>query len=410
MTPAPSARLRVLVDVEGRTTPAATAHVSERRGVVSTTLTYDPGYPASPAAYPLSPDLPLVETRHHVNGRLPGAFADSTPDRWGRNLIAKRLRGRATPGTRVQTTVREVDYLLAVADETRQGALRFASDDGGPYLGTSTDIPRLVALPRLLRAADAVTDDSVDDLAAVKELLAAGSGSLGGARPKASVRDDARLLIAKFPHRSDEWDVLAWEKTALDLARGSGIDVPPCDLVLVGRRHVLLLERFDRRGPERVGYISAMTLLQSSDGIAVDYLELAEAMSEHGAAVVADLRQLWRRIAFMLVLNNVDDHLRNHGFLHSRSGWVLSPAFDLNPDPAPGAARVTTVGFADDADGALAALVSAAGQFRLSDDQARVVLDQVLGGTRGWRAVARRNGVGEAEIRRFAPALDRFHG
>lgn len=409
MTEAPSARLRVSVDLAGETTPAATAHVTERRGVVSTTLNYDPAYSASPAAYALSPELALVETRHHVTGRLPGAFADSAPDRWGRNLIAKRLRSQAPRGTGAQTTIREVDYLLGVSDATRQGALRFAADDGGTYLGTGTDVPPLVALPRLLRAADAVTDDSPDDLAAVKELLAAGSGSLGGARPKASVRVDGRLLIAKFPHRSDEWDVLAWEKTALDLARGCGIDVPPCRLVPVGSRHVLLLERFDRRGAERVGYISAMTLLQSSDGVAADYLELAEAMAEHGGAVVADLRQLWRRIAFMLVVNNVDDHLRNHGFLRSRSGWTLSPAFDLNPDPAPGAVRVTTVGFADDAEGALAELVSAARAFRLTPEQARVVLEQVLGATRGWRAVARGNGVGAAEITRFAPALDRFH-
>lgn len=409
MTPAPSTHLRVFVDLEEATVPAATAHVSERRGVVSTTLTYDAAYTASPGAYALSPELALVDTRHHATGQLPGAFADSAPDRWGRNLIAKQLRSQAPPGARAMTTIREVDYLLGVADETRQGALRFAADDAGPYLAASTDVPKLVALPRLLRAADAVDDDDPDDLAAVKELLAAGSGSLGGARPKASVRDDGRLLIAKFPHRNDEWDVLAWEKTALDLAGGCGIDVPPSRLVAVGQRHVLLLERFDRRGAERVGYLSAMTLLRSADGDAADYLELAEAMAEHGGAVVADLRQLWRRIAFMLVVNNVDDHLRNHGFLRSRSGWTLSPAFDLNPDPAPGAVRVTTVGFADRAEDTLAELVSAARYFRLSSEQAHVVLDQVLACTRGWRAVARRNGVGEAEITRFAPAFDRFH-
>lgn len=407
--PAPSTRLRVFVAGQDGTAPAATAHVSERRGVVSTTLTYDPTWTAAPGAYALSPELALVGSRHQVSGRLPGAFADSAPDRWGRNLIAKRLRTQAPPGQQAASTIREVDYLLGVADATRQGALRFAVDDAGPYLGTGSDVPRLVALPRLLRAADAVADDTVDDLAAVKELLAAGSGSLGGARPKASVLDGERLLIAKFPHSSDEWDVMAWEKTALDLARGCGIDVPRCDLVGVGQRHVLLLDRFDRRGAGRVGYISAMTLLQSSDGVAADYLELAEAMSEHGGAVVADLARLWRRIAFMLAINNVDDHLRNHGFLHSASGWTLSPAFDLNPDPDPGATRVTTVGFVDDSEGALEQLMVQARTFRLTADQAAAVLGEVLDATRTWRATARRNGVGEGEIRRFAPALDRFH-
>ena len=408
MSPAPSTRLRVSVDGEDGTVPAATAHVTERRGVVSTTLTYDPAWTAAPAAYALSPDLPLLETRHQVTGGLPGAFADSAPDRWGRNLIAKRLRTQAPPGQQAATTVREVDYLLGVADETRQGALRFAVDDAEPYLGTGSDVPRLVALPRLLRAADAVADDATDDLAAVKELLAAGSGSLGGARPKASVRDGDELLIAKFPHRSDAWDVMAWEKTALDLAAACGIDVPRSRLVGVGQRHVLLLDRFDRRGATRVGYISAMTLLQSSDGVPADYLELAEALAEHGSAVVADLAQLWRRIAFMLVINNVDDHLRNHGFLRSASGWTLSPAFDLNPDPDPGAARVTTVGFVDDAEGALEQLVANAAAFRLTRERAATVLDEVLRGTGSWREVARGHGVDEGEIRRFAPAFDRF--
>ncbi|HEY0240825.1 MAG TPA: HipA domain-containing protein [Friedmanniella sp.] len=409
MTPAPATRLRVSVDGESGTAPAATAHVSERRGVVSTTLTYDPAWTAAPAAYALSPELSLVQTRHQVTGSLPGAFADSAPDRWGRNLIAKRLRAQALAEQRVPPTIREVDYLLGVADETRQGALRFAVDDAGPFLGAGSDVPRLVALPRLLRAADAVTDDAADDLAAVKELLAAGSGSLGGARPKASVHDGDRLRIAKFPHRSDAWDVMAWEKTALDLARSSGIDVPRCELVGVGQRHVLLLDRFDRRGATRVGYISAMTLLQSSDGVAVDYLELAEALAEHGGAVAADLAQLWRRIAFTLVINNVDDHLRNHGFLRSRSGWTLSPAFDLNPDPDPGAARVTTVGFVDDAEHALEQLMANARAFRLTADRAAAVLDEVLGATRRWRATARSNGIGGGEIETFAPALDRFH-
>ncbi|SEQ79569.1 type II toxin-antitoxin system HipA family toxin [Microlunatus flavus] len=408
MTSVPASRLRVAVDVDGVATPAATAHVSERRGVVSTTLTYEPGWTRSRAAYALSPELALVASRHHVDG-LPGAFADSAPDRWGRNLVAKRLRTQARLAQQAPPTIREVDYLLGVADQTRQGALRFSVEEGGPYLDVSADVPRLVALPRLLRAADAVADDGTDDLAAVKELLAAGSGSLGGARPKASVRAGDRLLIAKFPHAGDQWDVMAWEKTALDLAQACGIEVPTARLVGVGRRRALLLDRFDRRGPARLGYISAMTLLRSADGVSVDYLELAEAMAEHGAAVAADLARLWRRVAFMLVINNVDDHMRNHGFLRASSGWTLSPAFDLNPDPDAGAGRVTTVNFADDAEGALRELVAGARQFRLSAAAASAVLDEVLAATRSWRRTARANGVGEGEIHRFAPALDRFH-
>ncbi len=130
VTPVPATRVRVAVELGGVTTPAATAHVSERRGQASTTLAYDPAYTGAAAAYPLSPELPLVQSRHHVTG-LPGAFADSAPDRWGRNLIAKRLRTHARLAQQVPPTVREVDYLLGVADQTRQGALRFATPGRG---------------------------------------------------------------------------------------------------------------------------------------------------------------------------------------------------------------------------------------------------------------------------------------
>jgi len=401
-------QLQVALDNNGQTTLAATAYVTERRGVVSTTVTYDASYIGAEGSYALSPEIGLVAAQHHVAG-LPGSFADSAPDRWGRNLIARRLRAQASQEQRAPASIREVDYLLGVSDTTRQGALRFAIDRSGPYLGAEADVPPLIALPRLLRAADKVANRGEDDYAAVKELLAAGSGSLGGARPKASVRDGERLLIAKFPHRSDEWDVMAWEKTALDLAQRCGIRVPIQRLVSVGEHHVLLLDRFDRKGEVRLGYISAMTLLRSTDGQSNDYLELAEAISEYGGAVKEDLAQLWRRIAFMLVVNSVDDHMRNHGFLHGRGGWVLSPAFDLNPEPEADARRVSTINFVEDADSALAALRASAEHFRLSPVRADTVLREVLDGTQNWSEVARANNVKESEIKRFTPALDRFH-
>lgn len=401
-------QLHVAVDIDGRTTSAATAYVTERRGVVSTSLIYDASYIGAGDAYALGPDLGLISARHQVAG-LPGSFADSAPDRWGRNLIARRLRGQAIQEQRAAASIREVDYLLGVSDATRQGALRFAVDRSGPYLDAAAHVPKLIALPRLLRAADKVADRDQDDYAAVKELLAAGSGSLGGARPKASVRDGERLLIAKFPHRSDEWDVMAWEKTALDLAQQCGISVPPQRLINVGEQHVLLLDRFDRQGEARLGYISAMTLLRSRDGESNDYLELAEAISEHGGAVNEDLAQLWRRIAFMLVVNNVDDHMRNHGFLRRRGGWVLSPAFDLNPEPETDAHRVTSINFVDDADSALAALRGSAEYFRLTSVRADAMLREVLDGTKNWSEVARANQVKESEIKQFTPALNRFH-
>jgi len=245
-------------------------------------------------------------------------------------------------------------------------------------------------------------------MAAVKELLDAGSGSLGGARPKASVQDGERLLIAKFPHHSDEWDVMAWEKTALDLAERCGIRVPHRQLVDVGGRNVLLLDRFDRRVHGRVGYISAMTLLRASDGDQADYLEVAEALSEHGSNVSEDLAELWRRIAFSLIINNIDDHLRNHGLLRDAAGWRLSPAFDLNPHPDIGISRATTIGFVNDAEPARAALLESAADFGLDAAVARSAWEEILAATAPWRGVAVGNGITDASCDSFAPAIDRF--
>lgn len=404
---AAATRVHVAVEVEGRPVHSATAHVSERRGTVTTVMDYDPNYLRDPHAYALSPDLRLAEQRHSVSG-LPGSFADSAPDRWGRNLIAKRFRA-ATRGAGVARDLQEVDYLLGVSDLTRQGSLRFSLEEEGAFLEVASGVPQLVALPRLLRAADEVAADR-DDLAAVKMLLDAGTGSLGGARPKAAVRDDDRLLIAKFPHASDEWDVMAWEKTALDLAAACGLTVPASRLVDVGGRHVLLVERFDRGPQGRVGYISAMTLLGRRDGERADYLEIAEALSEHGSAVSRDLVELWRRIAFSVVVNNVDDHLRNHGLLRDRAGWHLSPLFDVNPDPSLTSERVTSIGFVSGAQDARDALVTSAPDFGLDEASAKAAWDDIVTATADWGRVARSNGVAASSCERFAPVLNRFRG
>lgn len=171
-------------------------------------------------------------------------------------------------------------------------------------------------------------------MTAIKDLLDAGSGSLGGTRPKASVRNGDCLLIAKFPCHHDDWDVMAWEKTALDLAERAGIGTPPREITLVGGKAVLILERFDRDRDRRLGDMSAMTMVERHDGIPGDYLEVAETLTEFGSRTGEDhLRQLWRRIAFWTAIHNTDDHLRNHGFLRDgSSGWRLSPVCDVNPN------------------------------------------------------------------------------
>jgi serine/threonine-protein kinase HipA len=394
----------------GADVPVGQAYFTTRRGSVSSTVQYRADYLTRKGRIPIDPSLPLFSGAHAVAGGLPFAFADAAPDRWGRNLIKKRLHAVDAADGVTRRTVPEVDYLLGVTDATRQGALRFTAvgaGSGGPFLAADTDVPKLIELPRLLEAADRVTSDD-DDLDAVKELLDAGTGSLGGARPKASVRDDDRLLIAKFPSPQDDWDVIAWEKTALDLAERAGIRVPRRRLVRVAGRSVLLLDRFDRAAGERIPYISAMTLLTSrdGDGAGLDYLDIAEALEEHGGkGVAADLAELWRRAAFSVALHNTDDHLRNHGFLHDGVGWSLSPVFDVNPNPDTGAARVLGIGAVHSRDDEVDGLNEIAPVFGLSSAQAKAVLDDVFATAQGWRECATDNGVPDRELRLMADAF-----
>jgi serine/threonine-protein kinase HipA len=400
-----TAPLGVYVDIDGQTRRAGIAYLNRRGTTITTAFEYERDCLAGAGqfTYALDPALPLYAGSHVVAG-LPGAFADCAPDKWGRNLIAIRLRAEAVQQGRTPPTVGEADYLLGVSDFTRQGALRFTCGDDGQFLASDTAVPKLVELPRLLRASDAVAADS-DDLAEMKPLLEAGAGTLGGARPKASVRDGARLLIAKFPKPADAWDVLAWEATALELARRAGVDVPAHRLIKVDGRGCLLLDRFDRNVGQRVGYMSAMTLTSGQDGQPGDYVEVAETLTEYGSNVDRDLKQLWRRAAFSVAIHNTDDHLRNHGLLRDRVGWRLSPAFDINPNPDIAEQRVTAIGGAVSVSDELDGLMLNAPSFGLTSRQAVAILTDVLAATREWRHVAIDNGVPVNQADRFADAF-----
>ncbi|HEY5222968.1 MAG TPA: type II toxin-antitoxin system HipA family toxin [Microbacteriaceae bacterium] len=397
--------LEVHVELAGETVLAGRAQFHRSRGnLTSTTFQYEPDYLAHTTAYQLDPALQLVTGTQQTQG-LPGAFADSAPDRWGRNLIKKRERALARQVSRRPSDFDDADFLAGVSDITRQGALRYRADadPASPFLDPDHDVPRLLSLPELLRAADtAGRDNSNDDYEAVKVLLAAGTGSLGGARPKASVLDhDGRQLIAKFPHHEDDWDVMAWEATALDLAAAAGVFVPPRRLVRIEKRHVLLLNRFDRTDSgDRIGYMSAMTLLEHRDGDHADYVDIADSLTEVSARAKEDARQLFRRVAVSVGLNNTDDHLRNHGFLHTRGGWALSPAFDVNPNPDPDLRQTTIAGAelpADEAEG----LMEFARSCRLSAADARDELAHVTDAISRWREVAGGNGVPQSRLGRF---------
>lgn len=392
-------RVQVAVELAGQTVPAGVLHVDTSRGV-SSTFAYDPAYLAAGGAYPLDPELPLHSSPSHVRG-LPGAFADAAPDRWGRNLIRRRLQQQL--GQRGSTPT-EVDFLLGVSDHSRQGALRFSRDPGGPYLSDHEDTPKLLQMPRLMRAADRVAraSEHEDD---IKTLLDAGSGSLGGARPKASIVDGNTLYIAKFPHYQDQWDVMAWEATALDLARDAGVEPSVHRLVRLEEGSVLLVQRFDRDGDNRMGYLSAMALLKATDGQTLDYLDIAEELALVGDRPAGDLRQLWTRAAYSVAINNTDDHLRNHGFLRDSAGWRLAPAFDINPNPYP-ARRQTSIGGYTDREGCALALVESADSFGLTRGDTDEIVGRIKDALGRWRQVAAANGIPRQQAEMMADAFN----
>jgi serine/threonine-protein kinase HipA len=381
-----------------------------RQGVESTSFVYDGRFLASPDAYSLDPALPLAAgtLQTPASRALFGAFTDTMPDRWGRTLIRRAERARASAAGTTPQSMSEVDLLLGVRDDLRQGALRFRAEEHGPFLATEdAGVPALADLQVLLDIAARVEQDTAD-YGELRRLLRAGS-SLGGARPKAHVLDETgRLAIAKFPSAStDTWNVMAWEKVALDLARDAGVTVPDSQLIRIGDRHVLIIDRFDRRGSSRIGYASAMTMLEARDGDQRSYLEIAAVVEERSPTATGDLRQLWRRIAFSILISNTDDHLRNHGFLHQHGdSWTLSPAFDLNPSPGGGPRYLSTAIDFDDTRARIDTLLGVADFFRLDARSALDVLGEVSRATTDWRRIATSHGLAQRDLDDMEPAFE----
>jgi serine/threonine-protein kinase HipA len=379
----------------------------------SATLQYDPGWVARPDSFDLDPTAPrgTGTLQTPVGQPLFGALQDCCPDRWGRTLLKQHEKRVAADEGRELRTLSEMDLLLGVRDDLRQGDLRLALDGTGWQADPDEGVPALSALGDLLELADRAQDDDLtrDELA---RLVRQGS-SLGGARPKSHVIDiDGRLAIAKFPSASlDTWDVMAWEKVALDLAADAGIDVPDSRLIDIAGRHVLLVTRFDRillpdGEHRRVGYRSAMTMCEHRDGDPASYLDVADAIEGHSPHAEADLQQLWRRMAFNVLITNVDDHLRNHAFLHAGGPtWRLSPAFDLNP--VPDAPPVLSTALDEgDATASVDRLLAVASWLRLDPGQALDVLAEVLAATSRWREVATSHGLDERAVAAMARAFE----
>lgn len=345
----PSRCIHVTLDAvpfDSRNDPGSPLDVGElyfspaRNGEV-VSFEYSPSWLANQSLTSFDPDLQPWKGRQYLNADKPlfGVFSDSCPDRWGRMLLQRKENERASKERRTARTLLESDFLLGVSDRTRMGALRYRNESNGPFLAEESDddVPPFSSLRTLENASRRIEQpsDNHHDSEYLDLLLSPGS-SLGGARPKASVRDQQdNLWIAKFPSRNDQFDTGLVEFFTHELARLFDIDVPDARQARFSRYGTTFLSRrFDRYEQKRVHFSSAMALLGKQDGTdGASYLELMEFIREQCARPERDLAELYRRILFSIAVSNTDDHLRNHGFLLGSNGWHLAPAYDINPNP-----------------------------------------------------------------------------
>lgn len=404
------ADVEVHIDLDRRSHRVGLLRRQAARRAETVTFEYDEAWLRDGKRFSIEPALVLTR------GLFPpakgqaifGSIGDSAPDTWGRRLMQRAERRQAERDGRSVRTLSEIDYLLGVADETRLGALRFKWVGEDIFQAPArAGVPALIELGRLLQITERILrDEETDD--DLRIIFAPGS-SLGGARPKASVVDQhGHLSIAKFPKETDDYSIETWEEIALRLADRAGIITPHHELVDVAGKAVLLSRRFDRIDGARIPFLSAMAMTGSIDGERGSYPELVDALTHHGVRAKGDAQELYRRMVFNVLVSNVDDHLRNHGFLWvDRNGWSLSPAYDLNPTPTDLKARVLATNIdLDEGTCSLDLVESAAGYFGLSLVVARDVIRGVAAVTSTWRTIAAEVGARPAEINRMSSAFE----
>ncbi len=361
------------------------------------------------------PDLQMFKGRQYApSGKtMFGIFADASPDRWGRTLMKRREAILAKKEERKPRTLTDVDYLLGVYDETRMGAMRFALTEGGPFLSNDKELaaPPWTTLRKLESASIAFEkNDDGQEEKWLKQLIAPGS-SLGGARPKASVvAPDGSLWIAKFPSKYDDINVGAWEMVVHDLAILCGLEVPEAKLETFSKLgSTFLSKRFDRDGDKRIHVASAMTLLGKVDGASAadgsSYLDIAALIRSRGATPKKDLRELWKRIVFNMAVSNTDDHLRNHEFVLSSEGWVLSPLYDVNPNIYGDNLSLNVD--SNDSTISFELAMYVAKMFEWPPEAAREELERIKSIVENnWRKLAEKYGIKRAEIENMEPAFN----
>jgi len=402
--------VQVYIDLNGEPLRVGTLRRHPSRGRETVTFEYHNAWLDHAERFSLEPALQLTPGAFTApNGAaLFGSIGDSAPDTWGRRLMQRAERKAAERENRPMRTLQEVDFLLGVSDVSRLGALRFKQNVEAPFLSErGQGVPGALELARLLQITERIgrDEETEEDL----QMIFAPGSSLGGARPKASIIDQhGRLSIAKFPKETDDYSLETWEAVALDLAQQAGLRTAEHDLVEAGGKPVLLSHRFDRDQHTRIPFLSALSMMGLKDGEQASYPELADVLTQLGADVRADAPELYRRMVFNVLISNVDDHLRNHGFLWSgKAGWRLSPVYDLNPVPTDIRQRTLSTGITpDNFECDLNLVLEAAEYFGLSEVEAIAHIKGVAAVTSTWRATAAQRGAKPSEIKRMQSAFE----
>ena len=404
----------IYLDLQGDLQKVGSLLIQHTRVGPVTKLYLDDSWTDNPESFSFEPLFRIneegyqIKRKHHL---FFGSLGDSVPDRWGRKLIFRyneKFRDiyKIHPGLAI-----EGNELFTIPDVTRLGALRFSTEIDGQFLmNFKLSTPPISELNKLINAVETIEKDKYNENA-VQLLFEAGS-SLGGARAKASVLDtDNNLSIAKFPEAEDKWPVIKWETVTLSLANLAGIEIPEYRLLQVQNKEVLILKRFDRNGKKRIPFISAMSMFGDYEPYykTHSYLEIIDALRKYGSKPIQDAEQLFRRVTFNVLIGNIDDHTRNHGFLYDNFGWKLSPAYDMNPVPIPFSTRRRYQQLAINewqVFGSINLILSTIKMYNIKINNAKSIVREVATAVSQWRNQAKKFGLSKKEVDFMAPAFE----
>ena len=389
----------------------------EKKGQKSTSaFLYSDSWLRNPDQFALSPDLPLISGYQFHSARTSdestffACFSDIEPDGWGKMVIQRDFAKQRKDGVGNDRAalLDDFDYLMWISDFSRIGAIRLQDSEGifQRRVDHKRQIPPLIELPQLLRASKAI-EENQETLKDLEYLRGAGT-SLGGLRPKCSIIDaDGNLSIGKFPSVGDTRSIVHGEVLALHLGKRCGIDAASSQVIDSDGIPVALIKRFDRNGPKRLMYLSANSLLQANSNQQYSYEDIASLIRTISPKAKYDLGQLWRRMIFNILINNVDDHLKNHGFLHTTGDqWVLAPAFDLNPFPDKMRALKTWISQKSGEFASLDEALAISKSFELSNKEAKVILSEMRSIVSTWKSIAQNLGMNARDVDQYAPAFE----